>query len=150
MNVKLRRHVRGKLEIVVEEVKEKLSKWGFGGFCRINMHEEILGKVGKRITPTVIITACHPELSYEAYQSNADISSLLPCNAVMREIDEDIISIELVRPPFLMSMIGERKLADLAREIDRRLLLVIDSFNECEVIHTQGRSQIDNPFQRSI
>lgn len=147
MNVKLRRHVRGKLEIVVEEVKEKLSKWGFGGFCRINMHEEILGKVGKRIIPTVIITACHPELSYEAYQANADISSLLPCNAVMREIDEDIISIELVRPTFLMSMIGERKLADLAREIDRRLLLVIDSFNECEVIHTQGRSQIDNPLR---
>lgn len=132
MNSKLRKQVKGQLEEIVNHVIQELTKWGFGAFSRIDLHQAVEEKLHKHIHPAIIISACNPELAYEAYKSNADITSLLPCHAVIREVSQREVFIELVRPTFLMNMIGERKLAELAREIDRRLELVIDSFEGSE------------------
>lgn len=130
MNVNLKKQITGRLEDVVEQVKLQFLNQGFSGICRIDLHEAVMEKIHKHIHPTVIISACHPELSYEAYQANADISSLLPCTGVIREVNFEIMSVELERPTFFLSMIGERKLAEHARELDRRLQHVIDSLED--------------------
>ena len=88
---------------------------------RIDMHSKIKEKTGKDIVPTVILGACNPNLAYEAYTANTDVASLLPCNAVVREVAPGKVSLEFVKPTAMMTILGDTPLADLAREADGRI-----------------------------
>jgi uncharacterized protein (DUF302 family) len=128
MGINLKKQVHGEFENVVDALADELKISGFGVLTRIDLHKKIKEKLNKDIPRVVILGACNPELAFEAYQKNTDIASLLPCNAVIRELERDIISIEIVKPTFLMNMIGEKKLEEMAFEADKRLKRVIDSF----------------------
>jgi uncharacterized protein (DUF302 family) len=116
-----------KLEIVdsfdhaIERVTKSLAAEGFGILTRIDMHSKIKEKIGKDIIPTVILGACNPQLAYEAYTANSDVASLLPCNAVIRELRPGKISVELAAPSGMMNILGDEKLARLAQEADVRI-----------------------------
>jgi hypothetical protein len=53
------------------------------------------------------------------------VASLLPCNAVVREIVPGLISIELAKPSALMEILEDKKLIQLAGDADRILEKVI-------------------------
>ena len=60
-------------------------------------------------------------LAYEAYTANSDVASLLPCNAVLREIAPGRVSVELAAPSAMMVMLGDAKLVELARGADTKI-----------------------------
>jgi uncharacterized protein (DUF302 family) len=102
-------------------VTDALKGEGFGILTRIDLHSKIHEKLGKDLRPTIILGACNPQLAYEAYQRNPDVASLLPCNAVIRDIGSGKISIELAKPSSLMEMLGDRELVALAKSADDKL-----------------------------
>ncbi len=116
-----------KLEVVdtfdhaIERITKALATEGFGILTRIDMHSKIKEKIGKDIIPTVILGACNPQLAYEAYTANSDVASLLPCNAVIREVKPGKISVELAAPSGLMHILGDPQLTKLAAEADTRI-----------------------------
>ncbi len=116
-----------KLEVVdtfdhaIERITKALAAEGFGILTRIDMHSKIKEKIGKDIIPTVILGACNPQLAYEAYTANSDVASLLPCNAVIREVKPGKISVELAAPSGLMHILGDPHLTKLAAEADTRI-----------------------------
>ncbi len=116
-----------KLEVVdtfdhaIERITKALAAEGFGILTRIDMHSKIKEKIGKDIIPTVILGACNPQLAYEAYTANSDVASLLPCNAVIREVKPGKISVELAAPSGLMHILGDPQLTKLAAEADTRI-----------------------------
>lgn len=119
--INLKRTVVGSLEDTVSKVTNSLKKQNFGILSRIDLHSKIKEKTGKEIAPTVILGACNPALSYEAYVANSDVASLLPCNAVVRDLGQGRMSVELVRPSALMKMLGDERLIRLAGEADQKL-----------------------------
>ena len=119
--VNFKKEVSGNVESCVTKVTEKLKEQGFGVLTRIDLHT----KINKNIRPTVILGACNPQLAYEAFLENPDVASLLPCNAVIREIGEEQVSVELARPTFMMKMLDDSKLVELAKEADRRLAIAL-------------------------
>ncbi len=116
-----------KLEVVdtfdhaIERITKALAAEGFGILTRIDMHSKIKEKIGKDIIPTVILGACNPQLAYEAYTANSDVASLLPCNAVIREVKPGKISVELAAPSGMMRILGDPQLTKLAAEADIRI-----------------------------
>ena len=121
MTINFKREIPDTVDHAVERVTKALSTEGFGILTRIDMHSKIKEKTGKDIVPTVILGACNPNLAYEAYTANSDVASLLPCNAVIREIAPGRISVELVAPSAMMRILGDTKLVELAREADTRI-----------------------------
>lgn len=122
MNViNFKREIPDTVDHAIERVTKALGAEGFGILTRIDMHSKIKEKTGKEIVPTVILGACNPNLAYEAYTANTDVASLLPCNAVVREIAPGRISVELAAPSGMMRILGDAKLTDLAREADTRI-----------------------------
>ena len=119
--VNLKKEVLGEVENYVIKVTEKLKEQGFGVLNRIDLHTKIKEKINKDIRPTVILGACNPQLAYEAFLENSDVASLLPCNAVIRDIGGGRVSVELAKPTFMMKMLDDPKLVELAKEADRRL-----------------------------
>ena len=123
--VNFKKEVSGEVETYVAKVTEKLKEQGFGVLTRIDLHTKIKEKINKDIRPTVILGACNPQLAYEAFLKNPDVASLLPCNAVIRDIGEGRVSVELDKPTFMMKMLDDSKLVELAQEADRRLSIAL-------------------------
>jgi uncharacterized protein (DUF302 family) len=121
MTINFKREISDTLDHAIERATKALGAEGFGVLTRIDMHSKIKEKIGKDIIPTVILGACNPNLAYEAYTANSDVASLLPCNAVIREIAPGKISVEFVKPTAMMQILGDTGLANLAREADAKI-----------------------------
>jgi len=119
--INFKREIPASLDQAIERTIKALGEEGFGILTRIDMHSKIKEKTGKDIVPTVILGACNPMLAYEAYTANSDVASLLPCNAVVREIAPGTISVELAAPSAMMRILGDAKLTQLAGEADTRI-----------------------------
>ena len=119
--INFKREIAGTVDQAVERITKALGVEGFGILTRIDMHSKIKEKTGKEIIPTVILGACNPMLAYEAYTANSDVASLLPCNAVIREIAPGKISLELAKPTAMMQILGDAGLTELAREADAKI-----------------------------
>ena len=119
--ISFKREIAGTVDQAIERITKALGAEGFGILTRIDMHSKIKEKIGKELIPTVILGACNPTLAYEAYVANSDVAALLPCNAVVREIAPGRISLELAKPTAMMQILGDTRLAELAREADAKI-----------------------------
>ena len=126
-DINFKREIADSIDGAIDRVTRALGAQGFGVLTRIDLHAKIKEKTGKDIIPTVILGACNPGLAYEAYSSNPDVASLLPCNAVVREVAPGRISVELAAPSGMMRMLGDAKLVELAKDADARLRQALDS-----------------------
>ncbi len=120
-SINIKREISDSLENAIERVTKALSGEGFGILTRIDMHSKIKEKTGKDIIPTVILGACNPVLAYEAYTANSDVASLLPCNAVIREVAPGRLSVEFAKPSSMMQILGDVGLVALAESADFRI-----------------------------
>jgi len=119
--VNIKREISDSFDNSIERATKALAAEGFGILTRIDMHSKIKEKTGKDIIPTVILGACNPNLAHEAYTANSDVASLLPCNAVVREIAPGKVSVEFVKPTAMMQILDDTKLSALAGEADKKI-----------------------------
>ena len=119
--INFKRLINDTLDHTVERATKALAAEGFGILTRIDMHSKIKEKTGKEVIPTVILGACNPNLAYEAYTANSDVASLLPCNAVIREVAPGKMSVEFIKPTSMMKVLGDAKLTALAAEADAKI-----------------------------
>jgi uncharacterized protein (DUF302 family) len=119
--INFKRLINDTLDHTVERATKALAAEGFGVLTRIDMHSKIKEKTGKDVIPTVILGACNPNLAYEAYTANSDVASLLPCNAVIREVAPGKMSVEFIKPTSMMKVLGDAKLTALAAEADTKI-----------------------------
>lgn len=119
--INFKRQINDTLDHTVERATKALAAEGFGILTRIDMHSKIKEKTGKDVVPTVILGACNPNLAYEAYTANSDVASLLPCNAVIREVAPGRMSVEFIKPTSMMTVLGDARLTALAAEADVKI-----------------------------
>ena len=60
-------------------------------------------KLDVDLPPQVILGACRPPLAYEAIQVDPSIAAVLPCNVVVRSVDEDTTVVEAFDPDAMMA-----------------------------------------------
>ncbi|MGZ3695239.1 MAG: DUF302 domain-containing protein [Bdellovibrionota bacterium] len=121
MHINWKLTMAGSMEETISLVTRALQREGFGVLTRIDLHQKFQEKLSKTIPPAVILGACAPDIAYEAYVLNSDVASLLPCNVVVREVDQKTVSVEIARPSAMMAIIGDRRLSELSKEADLRL-----------------------------
>ena len=119
--INFKREIQDTMDNAIDRATRALAAEGFGILTRIDMHSKIKEKTGKDIVPTVILGACNPKLAFEAYSANPDVASLLPCNAVVRELAPGSISLEFAAPTGMMRMLSDQHLTKLAEEADARI-----------------------------
>lgn len=124
--INFKKTVNGNVEEMVQKVTEALKAEGFGVLTRIDFHSKIKEKLGEDLAPAVVLGACNPHLAYQAYLRNTDVASLIPCNAVVREIAPGKISIELMKPSAMMEILGDQNLVTLSQDADARLKKALD------------------------
>jgi uncharacterized protein (DUF302 family) len=127
--INLKKEIPGVLEAIVSELTALLEDAGFGVLTRIDLHAKVKAALGKTMAPAVILGVCDPALAYEAYTTNTDVASLLPCNAVVRDVGAGVVSVEIASPATLMRVVGDPRLDALARAAEARLRRALDKLH---------------------
>lgn len=93
-------------EQAVTAVRDALADQGFGIITEIDLAATLHAKIGVTVAPQVILGACRPQLAYEALQADASIATVLPCNVVVRSVDDRTSVVEAFDPRAMTALAG--------------------------------------------
>jgi uncharacterized protein (DUF302 family) len=101
--------------------RECLAGQGFGVLTEIDLQATIKAKLDEVIDPQVILGACRPPLARAALQVEPSVGVLLPCNVVVRYLDQATTLVEALNPDTMVTLTHNDALAPVAREAAARL-----------------------------
>lgn len=111
----------GSFDEAINKVTEELSKEGFGILTEINVKAVMKKKLDIDKRPYTILGACNPILANKAISAEPDIGLLLPCNVVVREEEDDSITVAFMDPAAVLQLVSRDDITELAGEVRERL-----------------------------
>lgn len=114
----------------VEAVRAAIGDQGFGVLTEIDLKATLKDKLDVDIEPQVILGACRPPLAYEAIQAEPSIAAVLPCNVVVRTVDENTTMVEAFDPDAMMGLADNAALHKVAADAKQRLTAVFAALDE--------------------
>ena len=111
----------------VAATKSALADQGFGVLTEIDMAATLKAKIGVEIPSQVILGACRPPLAHAALEAEPSVGLLLPCNVVVRSIDDGTTLVEAMDPDVMVTLTGNEKLSEVAADARTRLGAALDS-----------------------
>jgi len=107
-------------------VTEELKKEGFGILTEIDVKATLKKKLDVDFRNYRILGACNAPFAYRALQAEPRIGTMLPCNVIVRELDDGKIEVAAVDPLASMQSIHNKELQTLAEEVQLKLKKVIE------------------------
>jgi uncharacterized protein (DUF302 family) len=105
----------------LEATRTALADQGFGVLTEIDLAATLKAKIDADIPAQVILGACRPPLAYAAVQAEPSIGLLLPCNVVVRAVDDNTTLVEAMDPAVMLTVTRNEKLTDVAADARERL-----------------------------
>lgn len=117
--------IEGNFENVVQKTTETLQKEGFGVLTDIDVTTTLKKKLGVDFRKYRILGACNPPYAYKALQAEDKIGTMLPCNVIVQQLDDERIEVAAIDPIASMRAIDNPDLGVIAQEIQEKLKKVI-------------------------
>lgn len=109
-----------------QRVIDALAEEGFGVLSEIDVAKTLETKLGVEMADYRILGACNAPLANQAIAAEPAIGALLPCNVVVRTVDEGT-RVDFMDPIVLLDIVGNDKVSGLAAEVRERLQRVMSS-----------------------
>lgn len=116
----------------VEAVRAALWDQGFGILSEIDLKATLKAKLDVDVASQVILGACRPALANEALAVNPSIAAVLPCNVVVRTIDEATTVVEAFDPEAMMRLADDQALHSVATDAKHRLVAAMAALEGTE------------------
>lgn len=127
MSYALTTTIRRSFADTLDATRASLTEQGFGVLTEIDIQATLKAKLDVDVPAQVILGACRPPLAYAALQVEPSVGVLLPCNVVVRYLDDDTTVVEALDPAIMVSLTHNDGLSSVADEAGRRLGAVLDS-----------------------
>lgn len=116
----------------VERVRGALADQGFGILTEIDLKATLKSKLDVDVPPQIILGACRPALAYEALSVDPSIAAVLPCNVVVRAVDETTTIVEAFDPDAMMGLADNAALHTVATDAKQRLTAALAMLDATE------------------
>jgi len=113
----------------IEQVTAELKKEGFGVLTEIDVKETFKNKLDVDFKKYKILGACNPSFAYKSLQKEDKIGVLLPCNVIVEEHENGDVEVSAVDPISAMSVVENKAIEDVAFEVQKKLIHVIENLN---------------------
>src|ERR1035437_9306862 len=118
--------VNSTYEDAITKVTEELKKEGFGVLAEIDVRETLKKKLNVDFRKYKILGACNPPFAYQALLMEENIGTLMPCNVIVQEKIDGSVQVSIVNPMESMQTVGNQELGEIAGEISKRLMNVLE------------------------
>ena len=82
-------------------------------------------KLDKEILPHTILGACNPVYADKVVSLDPHVSTMLPCNVTMRQLENGDIEVASINPASAMGSIDNSAIEEYAKEINEKLNRVL-------------------------
>lgn len=113
----------------VEAVRTALGDQGFGILTEIDLRATLKAKLDVDVAPQIILGACRPALAHEALLAEPSIAAVLPCNVVVRALDEETTVVEAFDPDAMMGLADNQALHAVAADAKQRITAALASLD---------------------
>lgn len=117
------------LDTVIDETTAALADQEFGVLNTIDIQATMKAKLDKDERPYVILGACHPQIAHQALSFLPSISALLPCNVLISENDDQSISVSIIDPMSLFSILSREDMDPIVLDVKSRLSVVLETLH---------------------
>ncbi|MGO2101524.1 MAG: DUF302 domain-containing protein [Psychroflexus halocasei] len=107
------------------KVEAALKTQGFGVLTEIDFQATMKKKLDKDYLPHLILGACSPEYADKVVSLEPQVSTLLPCNVTLRELENGDVEVAAMDPSVAMQMIENEKVNAHAKEVRDKLEKVL-------------------------
>jgi len=125
-DINIKKSVNKSVAEVVEQIKAELKKNGFGTLTDIDLKAKFKEKLDLEYENYRILGACNPEFARQVLDRNKSVGLFLPCSIVVYE-KEDKVYVEMQKPTFLSKVFEDEKIEEIAQEVEKKLIKVIES-----------------------
>ncbi|MCC7302026.1 MAG: DUF302 domain-containing protein [Bacteroidia bacterium] len=113
------------IEALRPKVEEALKAEGFGVLTEIDIKATMKKKLDKDYLPHVILGACNPVYADKVLTTEPTISTMLPCNVTLRQMESGEIEIAIINPEAAIGAVGNPNLVSFAKEVNEKLMRVL-------------------------
>jgi uncharacterized protein (DUF302 family) len=113
----------------VRRVTEALKEEGFGVLSDIDVQATLKARLDIDSRPYRILGACNPPFAHRALSADPQIGLLLPCNVVVRELEDQAIGVDFMDPQAVLGLVDKPEIPEIAAQVRERLLRVRDALS---------------------
>ena len=111
----------------IARVTAELKKEGFGILSEIDVQAALKKKLNVDFKKYKILGACNPPFAYQALQVEEKIGTMLPCNVIVLENDNNKVEVAAIDPIASMQSIANPQLQGIADQVQAKLQKVIEN-----------------------
>ncbi len=127
MSINIKYHIKANnIQDIVDKISTELTNHGFNVLTIINFSDKIKNKINKTIPNTIILGVCNPSIAYELYLITPDFLSLIPCNIVIRQLQQTNYVIEIIKPLEMVKILNNKQINNIVQQIEHKLYTIFD------------------------
>ena len=121
------KHVDMSFDEAIQRATECLKEAGFGVLTEIDVKQTMKKKLDKDVRPYWILGACNPHFAYQALEAEDKIGTMLPCNVIVREDENNLVEVAAVDPMASMQAVDNPVLGEIAAQVRASLQQVVET-----------------------
>ncbi|MBF0266798.1 MAG: DUF302 domain-containing protein [Gammaproteobacteria bacterium] len=116
--------IKGTMQEAEQKTIEALKTEGFGVLTEIDVQATLKNKINIDRAPYKILGACNPKIANDVLNIEPDVGLLLPCNVVIREVADNQISVSLIDPEAMFTVVNNDKVKDKVSEVKAKFVRI--------------------------
>lgn len=116
-------------EEAIGKVTEALKAEGFGVLTDIELNGSLKQKLYTDLNNYRILGACNPRFDYQASATEEKITTMLPCNVIVKERTPGHVEVSAVDPAASMMAVSNKNIGLIAQQTSEKLQRVISNLS---------------------